>query len=571
MDLLLPTVAAIVAILILPGWSFYFDVAPKIVVIVAAAAIAVAFSRQPIRWTRFTEIITLQAIALGLATLFSAHRWFSVYGSTWRRSGFFAELAVLVLAAVGAAEARDRRMWLRITALASIPVSLYAILQYFGVDPILPAAGYHFGEGKFMIVRPPATLGHAAYLATYLLYAIFAGAELEIHESKPLFKAAAFASSVLAFFAMIFSGTRAALVGLAAGAVFMLLRDRLNRKVLYAAAALAVLVAAIYVSPLGERLRARVFWSSEDPLGGSRLTLWRDTARMSMHRPVAGFGPETFSLEYPRFQSIELARAYPDFYHESPHNIFLDAFVSKGALGLIALIALCIYGLSIARGFIGAAFIAILVSQQFTTFTLPTELFFYLTLAMLASDFKAAAPAKFQPVRAAIALPFAFFAVYLATGDALLASARRALDRGDADRAAALVDRARAWNASADLYFSRRFATAPAGDPVEKLRTWQYGFRAAQYAPQTADDTQNALINLAAFQASLNDAAAVEHSLRLAIDAAPAWYKAYWLLAQVLEQQGRTAEARLEAQAAVDRDGGKHPEVKATLDRLDRR
>src|SRR5262249_34063513 len=324
-----------------------------------------------------------------------------------------------------------------------------------GIDPILPPAGYHFGEGKFMIVRPPATLGHAAYLATYLLYAIFAGAELEILESKRLRKAAALAASVLAFFAMILSGTRAALVGLAAGAVFMVLRDRLNRKVLYAAAALLVVVAALYASPLGERLRARVFWSSEDPLGGSRLTLWRDTASMSLHRPLIGFGPETFSIEYPRFQSIELARAYPDFYHESPHNIFLDALVSKGFLGLIAMIALCVYGLSISRGFMGAAFLAILVSQQFTTFTLPTELFFYLTLAMLASDFKAAAPPKFQPIRAVLAIPFVLLAIYLSTGDALLASARRALDRGDAEQAAAQLHRARAWNASADFYFSR--------------------------------------------------------------------------------------------------------------------
>ena len=50
---------------------------------------------------------------------------------------------------------------------------------------------------------------------------------------------------------------------------------------------------------------------------------------------IAGYGPETFAVEFPRHQSIELARAYPDFYHESAHNIFLDAFVSKGLVGLL--------------------------------------------------------------------------------------------------------------------------------------------------------------------------------------------------------------------------------------------
>lgn len=574
MDLLLPSLAALVAILILPGWSFYFDVTPKIVVVLSGAAVAVIACR---RWTSpvprllkwFLRIMAIQAIAIVLATFVSTHVWFSVYGSTWRRSGFFAELAILILTVTGAVALRDVRLWLRITVLASIPVSIYAILQYFGIDPILPAGGYHFGEGKYMIVRPPATLGHAAYLATYLLYVIFAGLELAGAETQRVLKALAAAASALAFFAMVFSGTRAALVGFAAGIAFAALRGRLNVRILYSAAGLAAVLAIFYVSPFGERLRARVFWSSEDPLGGARFRLWADTLKMAAARPIAGYGPETFSIEFPRHESLELSRAFPDFYHESPHNLFLDALVSKGVAGLIGILALAGFGIFIARGFIGAAFVAMLFSQQFTTFTLPTELYFYLPLAILVADPKArtiAAPA--WPIRATLALPFALFAIYLAEGDRLLAAARRALDRHEPDSAAVLVNRARRWNSAADFYFSRRFAVEPAHDPVEKLRVWRYGFDAATRAPQTADDPQNALINLAAFQAGLNDAAGVEQTLRQAIAAAPNWYKAHWLLAQVLAQQGRKPEALMEAQAAADRAGNKHPEVSSTLDSI---
>jgi Tfp pilus assembly protein PilF len=90
----------------------------------------------------------------------------------------------------------------------------------------------------------------------------------------------------------------------------------------------------------------------------------------------------------------------------------------------------------------------------------------------------------------------------------------------------------------------------------------------ATQATETADDRQNALVNLAAMQATVNDAAGVERSLREAIAAAPMYYKPHWLLAEVLAVEGRTGEARGEAQAAVDRDGGKHREVADTLDRL---
>ena len=65
---------------------------------------------------------------------------------------------------------------------------------------------------------------------------------------------------------------------------------------------------------------------------------------MSAHRPLVGFGPETYGTEFLRFESIQLASVYPDFYHESPHNIFLDALTSQGFLGLLALLGLCALG-----------------------------------------------------------------------------------------------------------------------------------------------------------------------------------------------------------------------------------
>ena len=87
-----------------------------------------------------------------------------------------------------------------------------------------------------------------------------------------------------------------------------------------------------------------MFWSGEDRMGGARLLLWRDSLRMAESRWAFGYGPETFSLEFPRHESIELARAYPDFYHESPHNIFLDALDSEGVVGLAALAAMVLWG-----------------------------------------------------------------------------------------------------------------------------------------------------------------------------------------------------------------------------------
>src|SRR6185436_17278910 len=103
--------------------------------------------------------------------------------------------------------------------------------------------------------------------------------------------------------------------------------------------------------------------------------------------PLAGHGLETFTGEFPHYESVELARAYPDFAHESPHNIFLDALVAQGVPGLLLLIAACVVGWGAAwrardrhpqvAGALAAALAAGVVSQQFTVFTIPTAAIFF--------------------------------------------------------------------------------------------------------------------------------------------------------------------------------------------------
>src|SRR5207245_3384540 len=87
--------------------------------------------------------------------------------------------------------------------------------------------------------------------------------------------------------------------------------------------------------------------------------------------------------------SAALSRAYPEFYHESAHNILLDALTAQGALGLVALLAFIALAFHQARkiegmpaGLLGACLVAGVAANQFMVFTLPTALSFYLTISM---------------------------------------------------------------------------------------------------------------------------------------------------------------------------------------------
>jgi hypothetical protein len=399
--------------------------------------------------------------------------------------------------------------------------------------------------------------------------------------------------------AIVLSGTRGALLGLAAGTLLLWIwnRPRLQRRHALLAAALCAVGLVFYVSPAGLKLRARGQWVLEDLRGGARLQLWRDSLRMASQRPLAGFGPDTFALEFPHYQSAELSQAYPDFYHESPHNIFLDALVSDGIPGLAILAGFAALAWFAARRaaaqgqpaapYLASALVAGLVASLFVCFTLTGALYFYATVAMLVASLcenyhqplplvTAQLPSRDQrersilmavrvPALAAIAM-FLYFTIRLTSSDLALKQAQRDLDAGRIEESIAAYTTSQRWHpggSSDDLYFSRALAGAAgnAANPALAQIASQQAFLLARSAAETSEEQQNAWYNLAGFYAARNDAAGVEACLRRSVDASPNWFKSHLALGQLLLLSGRRTEAVAEAVRAANLGGVKDPEI----------
>jgi O-antigen ligase len=614
MALLLAVVIALIPLAIAPGWFFYFDVTPKTVLLLLGTAVAAVTctavagcwtpagfyrSSRAARW--FLLALCGMAASLAVSTLASVDPAWSLGGSNWRYWGLVTQLSALGLAYLVAACCGGQpvrlRVVLRAIAASGLVVALYGIAQYFGWDPLLDPRGYHAGEGIWTIVRPPSTLGHADYSANWLLLVVFAGVAQAGSETQRQWKWLAGGAAAAGLVAIILSGTRAAMIGLLAGALFLALwRGWWGGHVRLSYLALTFIIVAaaagFYLSPAGEQMRARVHWALQEPAGGARILLWRDSLRMAATRWPVGYGPETFIATFARHQSADLGRAYPDFYHESPHNIFLDALVSQGVAGPILLLALAVSGFAAGimrrrqdrrdavAGALAAGLAAMTISEQFTSFTLPTALGYYVTIAMLVSIVTPAAPQTLPGgrwARLAVAVPCAailvFFGVRLGIAETLLAAARRDLDAGLVDAAATRYAQYQNWrwpNPGADLWYSRRLVQIAGSDAERMVRAqaFQQAGLAAERATQTTEAGFNAYYSLAAFYARANDFPHTEQSLRAAISHAPNWFKPHWMLAQVLEAESRRKEAETEAATAVALDGGKNPEVTRTLEHI---
>jgi O-antigen ligase len=561
MPYILATAIAAIALILAPGASFSFDIVPKLIVLLTAAALA----PFPARRSRLLYLAALTLAWLAISTACSTRPELSFFGSEWRRYGALAQIAVVVLAWSISSLAGRVDVFLRVVTAAGVLTALYGIAQYLGWDPILPAASYHIGEGIWTIVRPPSTLGYASYFATWLLFVIFWS--LALPGKLPRICLA------LAVVALALTGTRAAVVGLVAGAaVWTIWRGtRPSRRTLALGLAVLAAGAVFYFSPMGQAMRSRTRWFREDPWGGARLLLWRDSLDAGLSRPLLGFGPETFSATFPYFESKELARQYPDFSYESPHNIFLDALHSQGLPGLLLLLAWCGMGLTAAwqirakypevSAGLAAALVAGIVAQQFTVFTIPTAVIFFATVALaegLRSD--AAPPRRYLP----FGLPLLYFAVRMAIQDRALVLTQRALAAGNLS--AAENEYAQSHEAN-DLWYSRSLATLAGRTtsfPV-RIQTMQQAFAAGQQATRTAEAPFDAWYSLSELRASQNDFSGTEQCLRSAIAARPSWFKPHWTLARVLYAEGRKDEARREGLLALDLDNSKHSEVSDSL------
>ena len=528
-------------------------------------SLAELWRRKTGRW--LCGLAAAQVIWYGVAAAFSSRPLFSLFGSNWRRMGFFTVVALCaftVLAAAHLARAPNSlRNVLRAFAIATIIASVYGTLQYFDIDPLQAASAYHAEAGDSIIVRPPGTLGNADYFGWWLAIALFCALALARIETGFL-RVLAFAACVLAGVAIVLSGTRSAILAVAAGFLSLAFFTgfKPGRRYVIAGVAFAAILAAFYFSPAGTRLKARVRWSSDEPVGGARPLLWRDSLNMAAAHPLTGSGPETFAAAFPRYQSVALARLLPDFYHESPHNTALDALTEQGIPGLLIAASWAVLAgyaaLRSRSALAGSALIASSIASLFGAVTVGPLFATLLVIAILvASDPPDRdAPRILRPIAvAAVTVPaavcLAAFGLWLAASDFELARFQRAVSAGLYQR----MVRTGMPGAAEDLYCARRLG-APTAIP------------AALRSVSTADNPPNAWYNLAILQANQNDAAGVEHALRSASALAPNWFKPHWSLANLLALTGRADEARREAERAVFLDAGKDDEVTETLKKL---
>lgn len=623
---------AIMPLALVTGIFISHDVIPKVVVLTTGTALL--FFLFP-RWApalqsfwrlpggrAYLLLVLAQFASLLVSTLFSSQIPLSLGGTVWRRFGLIGQTATLIVAVAVACMAASRpaasrfewiRTLFRAVAVCGGLASIYGILQYFNLDPFLDRRLYaieYFGG----IARPPSTMGHALYFSAYLVPVLFIATASAFAETSRVWRRMHAFAAVLAASAIVLSATRSAMAAAVVGGVFFGWRaihrqpangSSWNFTLRYVAVRLGVLLAvslavsAFILSPAGLNLRNRMLQWRDDP-GGPRLQMWKECPGLIARHPFLGGGPETFAGEFRKIQSVQLSRAYPDFYNETPHNALLDAACAQGIPG--ALILASVFLLTwragrndnltptLLRSGLDAAMLGILISSMFASLTLVTSLYLW-TIAGLAAALNPGAPVaghrrewhipRFIERAAPIMLGTAYLglgAMYLVLGatlalqDAAWSDMGTAVDNGNFPMAREAYSRATSVALGMPGYelrgsrewalLGRSLAKSPADTAAsssDAAAAWEMAASAAALAEAAGEERFSAAYQSSVLAVAGGELIRAESEARAAIRLAPNWYKGHLLLSQILQYMGRTDDADREAALSASMGWRKQP------------
>lgn len=337
------------------------------------------------RWKSLLRVpmvlpVAALAVVYLISTIFSVAPSTSLWGSYQRLQGTYTLFSYLVVFAAIAANMRRREQIERlftVAIIASLPVSLYGVLQRYKLDPI--------PWGGETSIRIASNMGNSIFVAAYLIMVFPLTAVRIIQTFQAMLKggermAAKFVLATTYVFiaalqviAMYFSQSRGPALGWMFSIFFMglalslLWRKRWIAYTMVGGALLAgafLLVLNIPNGPL-ESLRNAPgvgrfgqLLDADSRNAKVRLYIWEGAARLvapheplefpdgstdrfNVLRPLIGYGPESMYVAYnpfypPELTQVEKRNASPD----RSHNETWDSLVITGVLGLAVYLAL---------------------------------------------------------------------------------------------------------------------------------------------------------------------------------------------------------------------------------------
>jgi O-antigen ligase len=297
---------------------------------------------------RIDPVICLFLLAALISTIFSIKPYVSFYGQYSRQIGFITYLylfAVYFLSSQILREENKAELTLKVMEFTGIAAALYALLQYFHLDP--------FETPMNAGIRPVSTLGHSTFAGGFMAILLPLSLMRIFRDKKPY---AGILLSIIFAAAIIITRSRASYAAALAGvAVILILYPfiykasdllkyqkylKINLTVIFS----LILILALFVLLLPSNPFVERFMKVIDLPKTARWLLWRDSLEAFKLHPFTGSGIAAFPSVFEYFASYELKAIEPRNYFDHAHNVFIHTLVTMGIIGAAAYLLMLLGG-----------------------------------------------------------------------------------------------------------------------------------------------------------------------------------------------------------------------------------
>ena len=229
-----------------------------------------------------------------------------------------------------------RRIFI-VAAISGFLVSVYAIMQLFGLDFVT------WSEPPYITGRAVASFGQPNYLACWLLIILPFSAYLFTTTKNKLAKniwALFFVAGVGALFA---TGSRTALLTFIVVSILWSLWFFSKKKILsrskiliiFFSGLVTVLVFTVFLA-ISNPSRFNEFSNIKKGSAYVRLELWKSGFQEVLKKPLLGYGLENQKEAYVKHYKVDTAvYSRPNAYGDRAHNLILDILLTTGVIGLL--------------------------------------------------------------------------------------------------------------------------------------------------------------------------------------------------------------------------------------------
>jgi len=288
-----------------------------------------------------------------LTTTLSAHPATSLFGKYTRYEGLatYCGYGVLFFLSVQVLNTEGRvRSMARAICISGLLVGLYGVMQVAGHDPSRWAA-LPFDKGMAF-----STLGNPDLLGGYIIFPLVMNVAMALSEVRTNWKLFHWIATFFLSACWILTFVRGAWLGGVVGLGFLMVVVLRQRRSLLAldklflgltgigAVGVAVVTMRSGAGVTNVLSRALSAFSFSEGSVGSRLQIWGSALQAIWHRPLFGWGPDTFRFAFGPYRTVEYV-AHNGFATtaDNAHNYILQLTTTLGAPG-----ALLVYGIFVA-------------------------------------------------------------------------------------------------------------------------------------------------------------------------------------------------------------------------------